>query len=159
DARHGVHALRRHRRLPRQRPRPRLGRRARQALRAPRPRRGAGPRRRRTAAGSPRAHRLSSRRFAQPCGLTNPRSTAKPPPMGDDPLAPSLLLAMPQLRDPNFSRAVVLLCEHGPEGAVGFVVNRPTDISAASAVALDPPPKRDSGMRLWTGGPVETNRG
>src|SRR5262249_21597979 len=75
------------------------------------------------------------------------------------PLAPSLLLAMPQLRDPNFSRAVVLLCEHGPEGAVGFVVNRPTDIRAANAVALDPPPRRDSGLRLWTGGPVETNRG
>ena len=66
---------------------------------------------------------------------------------------------MPQLRDPNFSRTVVLLCEHGPEGAVGFVVNRPTDIRAANAVALDPPPKRDSGLRLWTGGPVETNRG
>jgi putative transcriptional regulator len=77
----------------------------------------------------------------------------------DDTLAPSLLLAMPQLRDPNFSRTVVLLCEHGPDGAVGFVVNRPTEIRAANAVALDPPPKRDSGLRLWTGGPVETNRG
>ena len=79
--------------------------------------------------------------------------------MADGSLAPSLLLAMPQLRDPNFSRAVVLLCEHGPDGAVGFVVNRPTDIRAANAVALDPPPQRDSGLRLWTGGPVETNRG
>jgi putative transcriptional regulator len=77
----------------------------------------------------------------------------------DDSLAPSLLLAMPQLRDPNFSRTVVLLCEHGRDGAVGFVVNRPTDIRAANAVTLDPPPKRDSGLRLWTGGPVETNRG
>jgi putative transcriptional regulator len=77
----------------------------------------------------------------------------------DETLAPSLLLAMPQLRDPNFTRTVVLLCEHGPDGAVGFVVNRPTDIRAANAVALDPPPKRDSGLRLWTGGPVETNRG
>ena len=55
----------------------------------------------------------------------------------DDSLAPSLLLAMPQLRDPNFSRTVVLLCEHGRDGAVGFVVNRPTDIRAANAVALD----------------------
>src|SRR5262249_3962952 len=63
----------------------------------------------------------------------------------DETLAPSLLLAMPQLRDPNFTRTVVLLCEHGPDGAVGFVVNRPTDIRAANAVALDPPPKRDSG--------------
>jgi putative transcriptional regulator len=74
-------------------------------------------------------------------------------------LAPTLLLAMPQLRDPNFTRAVVLLCEHGQEGALGFVLNRPTDVRAASAVALDPPPRCDSGMLLWTGGPVETQRG
>src|SRR5262249_36439400 len=79
--------------------------------------------------------------------------------MADGSLAPSLLLAMPQPRDPNFSRAAGLLCEDGPDGAVGFVVNRPTDIRAANAVALDPPPQRDSGLRLWTGGPVETNRG
>src|SRR5262245_2795205 len=74
-------------------------------------------------------------------------------------LAPTLLLAMPQLRDPNFNRSVVLLCEHGAEGALGFVVNRPTDVRAATAVALDPPPRADSGMLLWSGGPVETQRG
>jgi putative transcriptional regulator len=74
-------------------------------------------------------------------------------------LAPTLLLAMPQMRDPNFARSVVLLCEHGKEGALGFVVNRPTEVRAASAVALDPPPCRDSGMMLWSGGPVEPQRG
>lgn len=74
-------------------------------------------------------------------------------------LAPSLLLAMPQLRDPNFARTVVLLCEYGPQGAMGFVVNRPTDTRAAEAVAMDPPLTSDSGMRLWTGGPVEQHRG
>src|SRR5262249_15198795 len=94
---------------------------------------------------------------AHPGGADLPRqtSTVDKPPSGDeaspmdedDSLTPSLLLAMPQLRDPNFSRTVVLLCEHGPEGSVGFVVNRPTEIRAASAVALDPPPKRDSGLR------------
>jgi len=77
----------------------------------------------------------------------------------DDSLAPTLLLAMPQLRDPNFSRTVVLLCEHGPKGALGFVVNRPTDRRAAEAVALDPPLRGDSGLMLWTGGPVEPQRG
>jgi putative transcriptional regulator len=77
----------------------------------------------------------------------------------DGSLAPTLLLAMPQLRDPNFARSVVLLCEHGPEGAVGFVVNRPTDVRAADAVALDPPVAGDSGLTLWTGGPVEPQRG
>lgn len=74
-------------------------------------------------------------------------------------LAPSLLLAMPQLLDPNFARAVVLLCEYGPEGSMGFVVNRPTEVRAAEAVHLDPPLTRDSGLLLWTGGPVEPHRG
>ena len=74
-------------------------------------------------------------------------------------LAPSLLIAMPQLRDPNFSRTVVLLCEHSSAGAMGFVVNRPTETRAAEAVAMDPPLAGDSGMHLWTGGPVERHRG
>lgn len=74
-------------------------------------------------------------------------------------LAPTLLVAMPQLQDPNFARSVVLLCEHGPDGAMGFVVNRPTDVLAAAAVALDPPVHSESRLTLWTGGPVETHRG
>lgn len=78
--------------------------------------------------------------------------------MADD-LAPTLLLAMPQLQDPNFHRSVVLLCEHSTEGALGFVVNRPTDTRAAEAVSLDPPLTSDSDMKLWVGGPVEPARG
>jgi len=74
-------------------------------------------------------------------------------------LTPALLLAMPQMQDPNFARAVVLLCEYGPDGAMGFVVNRPTDINAADAVHLDPPLVGDSGIHLWAGGPVEPHRG
>jgi len=76
-----------------------------------------------------------------------------------DPLVPTLLLAMPQLRDRNFARTVVLLCEYGTNGAFGFVVNRPTDVRAADAVVLDPPAQGDSGLMLWTGGPVESQRG
>jgi putative transcriptional regulator len=38
-----------------------------------------------------------------------------------------LLIAAPQLTDPNFSRTVVLLLEHGDEGAFGVVLNRPSD--------------------------------
>jgi putative transcriptional regulator len=74
-------------------------------------------------------------------------------------LAPSLLLSMPQLQDPNFTRSVVLLCEHAPEGAFGLVLNRPTDVAAASAVHLDPPVAGANGLRLWLGGPVEPQRG
>lgn len=66
---------------------------------------------------------------------------------------------MPQLVDPNFVRSVVLLCEHGPEGAFGLVVNRPSDIAAAEAVNLDPPVARANDLPLLLGGPVEPQRG
>ena len=74
-------------------------------------------------------------------------------------IAPSLLLSMPQLVDPNFHRTVVLLCEHNADGAFGLVINRPTDTSASQAVRLLPPPARDGGLALWQGGPVEPQRG
>lgn len=74
-------------------------------------------------------------------------------------LAPTLLLAMPQMQDPNFSRSVVLLCKHSEEGAMGLVVNRQTATHASSLVELDPPPARDNGLAVWVGGPVEPERG
>jgi putative transcriptional regulator len=74
-------------------------------------------------------------------------------------LAPSLLLSMPQLVDPNFHKSVVLLCEHAPEGAFGLVVNRPSDISAAEAVRLEPPLTNANELPLLIGGPVEPQRG
>jgi len=74
-------------------------------------------------------------------------------------LAPSLLLSMPQLVDPNFHKSVVLLCEHAPEGAFGLVVNRPSDISAAEAVRLEPPLINANELPLLMGGPVEPQRG
>ena len=54
------------------------------------------------------------------------------PPEGSDAgeeftsLAGRLLVAMPGMLDPNFSRTVVLMVEHSQEGAVGLVLNRPT---------------------------------
>jgi putative transcriptional regulator len=48
-------------------------------------------------------------------------------------MAPSLtgrlLVAGPRLIDPNFFRAVVLVARHDPEGALGLVLNRPTDLA------------------------------
>lgn len=76
-----------------------------------------------------------------------------------DSLAPSLLLSMPQLQDPNFARTVVLLCEHAPDGAFGLVLNRPTEVPAEQAVRLEPPLDTTSDLRLWIGGPVEPQRG
>ena len=38
------------------------------------------------------------------------------------------LIAMPGLHDENFSRSVVYLCEHSERGALGLVINKPSDL-------------------------------
>ena len=48
------------------------------------------------------------------------------------------LIAAPSLRDPNFRQTVVLLCEHGAQGALGVVVNRPTAMSVSEALPQVP---------------------
>ena len=65
-----------------------------------------------------------------------------------------LLIANGNLFDPNFRQAVVLLVEHGEEGALGIVLNRPADITVADAVpALAPVVGPDE--VLYLGGPVQ----
>src|SRR5215213_6871142 len=73
-------------------------------------------------------------------------------------LAPSLLLSMPQLMDPNFSRTVVLLCKHSEEAAFGLIVNRPLVTTGRVTVNLDPPVSTDRELQIWVGGPVEPHR-
>ena len=73
-------------------------------------------------------------------------------------LAPSFLLSMPQLTDPNFSRTVVMLCKHSEEGAFGLVVNRPLITTGRVTVELDPPVSTDRELQVWIGGPVEPHR-
>jgi putative transcriptional regulator len=65
-----------------------------------------------------------------------------------------LLVAGPALLDPNFWRTVVLVVEHNEEGALGLVLNRPSETSLGEAVPqleslLDP------NERLFIGGPVQ----
>jgi len=79
--------------------------------------------------------------------------------MAENSLAPTLLLAMPQMTDPNFARTVVLLCRHEREGAMGLVVNRRTDTRVSSVVELEPPLAGESPLEIWVGGPVEPERG
>jgi len=73
-------------------------------------------------------------------------------------LAPSLLLSMPQLTDPNFNRTVVLLCKHSDDGAFGLVVNRPLVTTGRVVVNLDPPVSTEHDLQVWVGGPVEPQR-
>ena len=65
------------------------------------------------------------------------------------------LIAMPTLLDPNFRQTVVLLCEHGPEGSMGIVVNRPMDATISLLLPADET-LRGRQDRVFAGGPVQT---
>jgi putative transcriptional regulator len=80
-----------------------------------------------------------------------------------------LLLAMPSMSDPRFHKAVIYLCAHSADGAMGIVVNqRASHITFAKLLEqLDIVPARNEGsiqitveeMTVHTGGPVESGRG
>ena len=65
-----------------------------------------------------------------------------------------LLVAGPDLLDPNFRRSVLLVGEHGEEGAMGVILNRPSPVSVADAV---PPLAElvDDEELVHVGGPVQ----
>jgi len=66
-----------------------------------------------------------------------------------------LLLASRRLADPNFFRTVILMVQHGEEGALGLVLNRPLEISVKQACedSLDLPFEADD--VLHQGGPCQ----
>lgn len=68
----------------------------------------------------------------------------------------SLLVATPALLDPNFARTVVLVAEHGEAGAMGVVLNRPTETSVGEAVP-ELAPLAGDGEPVFVGGPVATD--
>lgn len=73
-----------------------------------------------------------------------------------------LLIAMPAMADPNFDRAVVYICDHSERGALGLVINRPTDLSLSTLfdridLKLEIAPWKDT--PVFFGGPVQTERG
>lgn len=66
-----------------------------------------------------------------------------------------LLIASPRLLDPNFIQGVVLMIQHDKNGAMGLVLNRPTEMTLRQAweqVSQSPCPREDS---LYVGGPCE----
>ena len=65
-----------------------------------------------------------------------------------------LLLGSPSLVDPNFRRSAVLVGEHGEDGALGIVLNRPTGVTVADAAPALAPlvPEEDV---VYAGGPVQ----
>lgn len=74
-------------------------------------------------------------------------------------LAPGFLIASPPLGDPNFDRTVVLLAVHNADGALGFVINRPSPVSVEHLLlqaGYDAVKSRDL---VWLGGPVQPESG
>jgi putative transcriptional regulator len=86
-----------------------------------------------------------------------------PPVLAEVELAPSsvgkgvLLVASPSLDDPNFRQAVVLVVEHGPEGTVGLILNRSTNVLLSKALP-DIAALKGTSYQLFVGGPVEPTR-
>lgn len=64
-----------------------------------------------------------------------------------------LLVAHPSLMDPNFQQTVVLVCEHGAEGTLGVIINRPTAVPLSEALPNVSVLKGTSYV-LFAGGPV-----
>ncbi|MGA7964646.1 MAG: YqgE/AlgH family protein [Gammaproteobacteria bacterium] len=77
-------------------------------------------------------------------------------------LGGQLLLALPSLTDPRFSGSVVLMCEHGEEGALGLIVNRPMQLNLGTVLKqlnLRADHAEVAERTVFSGGPVETQRG
>jgi len=72
------------------------------------------------------------------------------------------LIAMPGLEDEAFARSVVYLCEHSERGALGLVINKPSDINLKHLFdKVELPLRRDdlNETPVFHGGPVQTERG
>lgn len=76
-------------------------------------------------------------------------------------LAPGLLIAAPNMTDPRFERAVVLLAESSTDGALGFVLNRQMELTleeVATEVGFELERAAPEG-KVFSGGPVSPERG
>ena len=72
------------------------------------------------------------------------------------------LIAMPGLEDAPFVRSVIYLCEHSPKGALGLIINKPSDINLKKLfdkvdLSLGRIDLKDT--LVFNGGPVQTERG
>ncbi|MTI14972.1 YqgE/AlgH family protein [Sansalvadorimonas verongulae] len=70
---------------------------------------------------------------------------------------------MPQMDDPNFTGAVIYLCEHNEEGSMGVVINKPLDLSIKmlfERIGIPYHPDEDPRMKnVFLGGPVDHDHG
>jgi putative transcriptional regulator len=77
-------------------------------------------------------------------------------------LSNHFLIAMPALADPNFARGLTLLCQHNAEGAMGLLVNRPSDYTLGDVLAqmgIETADLALGQLPVLIGGPVHPDRG
>lgn len=73
-----------------------------------------------------------------------------------------LLIAMPNMADPNFSQTITYICDHSEEGAMGVVVNRPLTIDGHDLfehLEIQDISESSREFPIYAGGPVQTERG
>ena len=80
----------------------------------------------------------------------------------DSCLAGQLLIAMPGMKDPRFEKAVIYMCAHNEDGAMGLVINRPLESLSfpdlLEQLEIDPVGGSER-IEVHFGGPVESGRG
>ena len=69
------------------------------------------------------------------------------------------LIAMPHLKDPNFEATISYICDHGEEGAMGIVINRPLGILVGDMLAQLELGEAEIDRPVYSGGPVQVERG
>ncbi len=77
-------------------------------------------------------------------------------------LTNQLLIAMPAMLDPNFSQTVALICDHGPRGALGLILNKPLQMRMGEVfeqLEIEVPTGPFAQRPVLRGGPVQTDRG
>ncbi len=115
------------------------------------------------------APRPKSAAKTAPKAKASRRSTASAAPVMQSYLDGQMLIAMPAMSDERFSRAVIYICAHSSEGAMGIVVNQPAAnikfpdllvqlevIPSEERIQL---PVEAGEVKVLKGGPVETGRG
>ncbi len=82
--------------------------------------------------------------------------------MEDSNFTDHFLIAMPNMVDPNFAGTLTYICDHGKDGALGIVVNRPIELSIEKLfeqLGLSMEDVALSGQPVYFGGPVQVERG
>jgi putative transcriptional regulator len=77
-------------------------------------------------------------------------------------LTQHFLIAMPNMADPHFAKSLTFVCEHNDQGALGVVVNRPTEMNLHALleqVSIEPDSESFKSVAVHFGGPVQVDRG